>query len=174
MKKMSIRNLRQIYVDEAFRGADVQNPVVTVHACDELMAGRNEDFSAVVVHHHDGVVADFQKLAALADVTFCGIRDGEADDFVEIESVVGQLGEVAEGQEELHTDQIAGLVDVHPLELEDELVIAAASDTFDGEGDFLAVQVKENGGEVVVVFGMVGIKKGTQTTLQSERFGQCA
>lgn len=152
----------------------MQRLVVAVHARDELVVGGDEDVGAVVIHHHDGVVADFQELAARADVAFCGIRHGKADNLVEIETVVGQFGKVAEGQVQLHPDQLAGLVEAHPLELEDELVVAAAGDAFDGVGDFLAVQVEEHGGEVVVVFGMVGIKKGTQTAFQSERFGQCA
>ena len=100
----------QIHVDEPLRRLDVQDAVVTVDAGDELLAGGDEDLLVVVRHHHDGVVAHFQELAAGADLALLLVCYRKSDHFVEIETVAGQFGQLAQGQVKFHAHKVAGFV----------------------------------------------------------------
>ena len=144
--------------------------VLAVHVGDELLAGGNEDFLAVVVHLHERIVGEFHEILADAQFAEFIVNDLEANHFVEIEAVAGEFGEAAERQVEFRLHKLLHIAHIHILQFDDKLVVASILQIFDHIGQHLAVGFDEDGVKVEVAFAIIDIKKGAQLAFQSERF----
>ena len=69
----------------------MQDFVLPIHLSHKLLRGGDEDFAAVVVHLHEGVVGQFHEILAGADFSQSVIDHLKSDHFVEIEAVAGKL-----------------------------------------------------------------------------------
>ena len=109
--------------------------------------------------------AQFQEACADADTSFSLIVNLEPDHLMEIESIAFEGREFRQREIEISLDEVFGIVGVNILEKNDELVATSVLDFIDLIRDQFSIQVDEYGGQVLIAFRVVGIKKGTQATL---------
>ena len=144
--------------------------VLAIHICDELLAGGDEDFLSFVIHLHQRVIGEFHEIPANAEFSHFIINYLKTNHFVEIKAIAGKFWETAERKIEIGLHELFHIVHVHILQFDNELVVAPILQFFNHIGKHFTIGFDKNGIEVEIAFAVIDIKKGTQLAFQSERF----
>ena len=169
-KKVNEGLLVEIEFHQSFGGGDVQGLVFAIDLGDELPGGRDEDFRAVVIDLHQGVVGQFHEILADANFAQFVINHLETYHFMEIKAVSGEFRERADREIEFRLRELPHIVYIDLLQFDDKLVVALILQSFNHIGQHFAVGFDEDGRKIEVAFTVIYIKKGTQLAFQSERF----